>query len=325
MKTADKLLGILKKNGPNSIGMLAEKLGISRQYIHKVINILEEKDLIKKLGMSPNVLYSMKDEAAVTDDYLISYDNEMFLKDHFILIDALGNLLAGADAMRYWCSRQNLPIEKTIKEYIETRQKYLNFYTDAHIIDGLQKLKNTDGIGKVAVDNFCYLDFYAIERFGKTRLGTLMHYAKQGQNKLLMKVIVDEIRLSVLRLIKEESVQAIVYVPPTIKRTLQIMDFLKKNLQIDLPIVKVDKLKSPITVPQKALSKIFERVANAKNTFNVPDQKKYDTILIIDDAVGSGATINEIALKIKEKKIAKKIIGLAITGSYKGFEVISEL
>ena len=48
-------------------------------------------------------------------------------------------------------------------------------------------------------------------------------------------------------------------------------------------------------------------------------------ILIIDDAIGSGATINEIAVKIKDKKLANKITGLAITGSYKGFEVISEL
>ncbi len=38
------------------------------------------------------------------------------------------------------------------------------------------------------------LDFYAIERFGKTHLGTLMHYAKQGQNKLLMKRIAEEIK-----------------------------------------------------------------------------------------------------------------------------------
>jgi predicted amidophosphoribosyltransferase len=41
--------------------------------------------------------------------------------------------------------------------------------------------------------------------------------------------------------------------------------------------------------------------------------------------VGSGATINEIALKLKAKGIAQEITGLAITGSYRGFEVISEL
>ena len=75
----------------------------------------------------------------------------------------------------------------------------------------------------------------------------------------------------------------------------------------------------------KALSKIFERVTNARKTFYVPEQVSYERILIIDDAIGSGATINEIAIKIRDKGIAKKIIGLAITGSYKGFEVISEL
>jgi len=35
--------------------------------------------------------------------------------------------------------------------------------------------------------------------------------------------------------------------------------------------------------------------------------------------------MNEIALKIKSKNIAKTITGLAITGNYKGFEVISEI
>jgi predicted amidophosphoribosyltransferase len=47
--------------------------------------------------------------------------------------------------------------------------------------------------------------------------------------------------------------------------------------------------------------------------------------LILDDAIGSGATINEIAKKVKDKKVAQHVVGLAITGSYKGFEVISEL
>jgi hypothetical protein len=41
--------------------------------------------------------------------------------------------------------------------------------------------------------------------------------------------------------------------------------------------------------------------------------------------VGSGATMNEIALKLKDQYLAKEVFGLAITGSYKGFEVISEL
>ena len=44
------------------------------------------------------------------------------------------------------------------------------------------------------MDELLYLDFYAIKRFGKTRLGTILHYAKQGQNKMLMKILIDEIK-----------------------------------------------------------------------------------------------------------------------------------
>lgn len=73
-----------------------------------------------------------------------------------------------------------------------------------------------------------------------------------------------------------------------------------------LPQVKVNKIKTPIIIQQKALSKIFERLANARNTFVVPQQKRYNHILIIDDAVGSGATINEVAIKLKaEFKLQK--------------------
>jgi len=41
--------------------------------------------------------------------------------------------------------------------------------------------------------------------------------------------------------------------------------------------------------------------------------------------LGSGATINETAKKIKNQQVADTIIALAITGSFSGFEVISEV
>ncbi len=242
-----------------------------------------------------------------------------------MLIDALGNQLTGLSAMHYFTSNQHLPLLKTIDEYIETRKKYLAFYNAAHLIDGLEKLKNTNGIGDIGVDELYYLDFYAIERFGKTNLGCLMHYAKQGQNKQLMKKIADEIKNQLLHFIEVHQIDAILFVPPTIPRKVQIMSTLEKLLNLDLPTINVRKVSNAIAVPQKALSKLYERVANARNTFVVLEQKKYKNLLILDDAIGSGATINEIAIKVKNKKVAQHIVGLAITESFKGFEVISEL
>ena len=61
-------------------------------------------------------------------------------------------------------------------------------------------------------------------------------------------------------------------------------------------------------------------------TIVVEENEIHDNILLIDDAVGSGATLNETAKQMREKGIVGgKIIGLAIVGSYKGFDVISEV
>lgn len=304
---------------------LADALGVSRQYVHRVLAELEDDNLILKNGTPPRVVYVMAGTQQSENNTTISFEQETFLKQHFLLIDALGNFLEGLSAMKYWCQKQQLPLKKTIDEYVITRTKYLDFYNADHLIDGLEKLQNTKGIGNIGVDALFYLDFYAIERFGKTRLGTLMHYAKQGQNKSLMKIIVSEIEQRVFNFIEQNNVDAVLFVPPTISRKVQIMDFIEKLLHLDLPKIKVQKIKGNIVVPQKALSKIFERVENAKNTFYAPKQKAYNHILIIDDAIGSGATINEIALKLKANDVSNRITGLALTGSYKGFEVISEL
>jgi hypothetical protein len=325
VKTKDKILRILKKRGQVSIHELCELLGASRQYVHRMISELEDEKIVQKLGKAPLVYYSLIQIELEKETPIISYEKEQFLNQHFLLIDPLGNCLEGLKAMSYWCDKQQLQLAKTIDEYIETRKKYLDYFNGNGMIDGLSKLVNTSGIDEIGVDALHYLDFYAIERFGKTHLGTLMHYAKQGQNKLLMKRIAEEIKQRIYNYINEQNVDAVVFVPPTISRKIQIMTELEKLLKINLPQVKVNKIKTPIIIPQKALSKIFERLANARNTFVVPQQKSYKHVLIIDDAVGSGATINEIAIKLKQKKIATKITGIAITGSFKGFDVISEL
>ena len=78
---------------------------------------------------------------------------------------------------------------------------------------------------------------------------------------------------------------------------------------------------------QKTLRKLNDRIINAKTTIAVSPRQIIDSnVLIIDDATGSGATLNETAGKIRN--IAKrkiKIIGYSVIGSYKGFDVISEV
>lgn len=192
-----------------------------------------------------------------------------------------------------------------------------NFY------DATNKLKNS--FKKVCADKLLYADFNSIEIFGKTKLGQMVLYAKQSQNRKEMKKITELLKDNIHDLIKREKIDSVIFVPPTVKREYQFMTFLERNLELNLPKIKVIKKINDIAVPQKTLKKLSHRQENARETFEVVDNVKYKKTLIIDDAVGSGSTINEIACKLKTKDLSKKIIGLSIVGSLNGFEVISEV
>lgn len=123
----------------------------------------------------------------------------------------------------------------------------------------------------------------------------------------------------------EQKADAVGFVPPTIRREVQIMKFIEEKLNISLPTIEIKKISGIIPVPQKSLSKLNERIKNAENTFAVAENRVFKHIVLIDDAVGSGSTLNQIAGKIKLKGIAKKITGLAIVGSFKGFDVVTDV
>ena len=104
------------------------------------------------------------------------------------------------------------------------------------------------------------------------------------------------------------------------------MKELENNLSLPLRTLGVTKIKTEIIVSQKTLSKLEDRIENARKTIIVNEHNKYKNVLLIDDAVGSGATMNETAKQIKNKGLVSgQILGLAVTGSFKGFDIISEV
>jgi len=326
-KTNELIIGLLDKKGAMRVHDLALETGLSKQLLHRVLLQLIADGKIKRIGKAPKVFYSIEEERnlMVSEPEQISFTKSEFLEKHFLFIRETGERLNGLEGMKFWCIRQKLPLEKTIDEFIATRKKYLSYFNEHGLISGMEKIKSTRGFSFIGADEIYYLDFYAIERFGKTKLGTLLHYAKQGQNKKLMAEICSEIQPAIHQFIKREKIDSVAYIPPTIKRELQFMKFLEKNLQLPSPHLKIVKVSGEIVVPQKALSKIEDRIANAKSSLFPVENGHYKNILLIDDAIGSGASMNETAVKFKEKNPKAKITALAITGSFKGFEVINEI
>ena len=329
MSVKTSILTLFEKRKELAVKEIVDSLQVSKQIVHRVINQLVAESVVEKLGRSPKTIYRISSKANKKKELQTSIDLPQsqldFLKKNFLVVTEVGNLLEGIDAFDYWCKQRKLPTIKTLSEFIETKKKYETYYQKNGLINGIEKLRNTKGYETIWLDQLFYLDFYAIERFGKTRLGTLLHYAKQGQNKYLMSIMMKEISERIVQIVKEQKADAVGFVPPTIRREVQIMKFIQSHLRIALPSVTIKKLSGIIPVPQKSLSKLEERIRNAENTFAVSDQRQFTHLILIDDAVGSGSTLNQIAEKIKNKKVAAKVTGLAVVGSFKGFEVITDV
>lgn len=318
----EKILELLLAHNELTVKSLTEIIGISKQRIHRLLKELIEQNKVQKIGTAPKVVYKLK-TIEIKNEIEFTALEENLLKEKYALITPLGEYLTGTEAFEQWCLDRNLPVKKTLKEYEKTLEKYDAFVDKVGLIDGTTKLKNTKGLA-LCIDKQFYADFYAIERFGKTKLGQLLHFGKMSQNKKLIKEIVDNTKSKIEQILKTHKIDAVGYIPPTLKRDVQIMKQFERLYNISLPILKLEKVKSEIIIPQKALSKLKDRITNAQNNIIVADKRQFGNVLLIDDALGSGATINETACKIKNSKIAKKVFGFAVTGSYKGFEVISE-
>ncbi len=329
MFAKDKIVKQLIAFNELTVKEIVDKLDMSKQMVHIALKRLLEEGRVQKLGRTPKTIYRLVKESNVLEEAEVGYENlnteREFLQKNFLLVSDSGELLQSIEAFNYWCKQRNLPFHKTLNEFIETKKKYEKYYDKTGSIDGTEKLMSTKGYDQVYLNKLFYLDFYAIERFGKTRLGTLLHYAKQGQNKFLMRMMMDEINKRIRDFVKLQKADAIAFVPPTIRREVQVMKFIQTQSNIALPIIDLKKISGIIPVPQKSLSKLDERIRNAENTFAITDQRKFNHVVMIDDAVGSGATLNQIAGKLLNKQTAKKVTGLAIVGSFKGFDVITDV
>lgn len=324
MLTSEKIINYISKNGQASGKQISDYLnGITPRAVRKQLKNLLDRGILRKIGRPPKVYYLLQKAEQVSLYKALDRKTKRIIEERYLFVSPSGESKYGWEGFLAWCGKTNQDPTKTAKDYLATLKKFDKFRKNG-FIDGLPKMKNT--FKEVFLDKLFYLDFYSIERFGKTKLGQLLLYAKQSQNKQLINQLIESIRFKVGFIIDKYNINGVLFIPPTVKREVQFMKELEKQLRLHVKAISVSKIKTDIIVPQKTLSKLEDRVENAKNTIVVDDVSRYENILLIDDAVGSGSTMNETARKIKIKKLTTgRIIGLAIAGSFKGFDVISEI
>jgi hypothetical protein len=319
-----KIVEYIKNNPRTSPSRLYTELSVSRQIIARHLKSLCIEGVLTKNGTPPKVYYSIKDENEKTINS-IKFEKKIksVIDKNYIYISPLGEIQNGTKGFIAWCQKTNQQVYKTAEEYVSTLKKYSK-YKKNNLIDCTSKLFTT--FNDKYIDKVFYADFYSIERFGKTKLGQLVLYAKQSQNIEFINTIIDTIQPRIDYIVKKYNIDAVAFIPPSVKREIQIMKQFKKRLKINLPQIELVKISNQIIIPQKTLSKLNDRIENASKTILVQSENTFQNILLIDDAIGSGATLHETAKQLKKLKIAtNNVFAFAPVGSLKGFDVISEI
>ena len=321
-KESKQLLDTIKRYGPMRATDMIKILDVSTKTIYKHLSRLLDEQRIKKTGAIPKVFYSINTENE--DSLVIIEKGDQLIEQNYIYVSPSGEILRGISGFYAWCRKNRFDVKKEKRLFI-ARLKSIQKLKKNGVISAKKTILS--GKRTLYLDNIFFSDFYTFDHFGKTKLGQLVYLGKSSQNKELIAEIAGTVKPAIKNIIEKYNIKLICFIPPTIDRKIQFMDVFKKRLRLNLPEISATKVASATKIPQKTLRKLNDRIINAKATIAVsPSQKINSNILIIDDATGSGATLNETANKIRNiAKVKIKIIGYSVIGSYKGFDVIREV
>lgn len=315
--TIQKIEKIVLTEKSATAASLRKQLEVSQVLIHRHLKTLLLQKKIKKIGTAPKVFY-----VPITPKKASTKISSKIIDQNWLEILPNGEFLYGSAGFVHWCENRHLPVQENQKKY-EILFKKKEQWKKYGLIDATEKI--TQSFTKNYLEKMWYIDFYSWEVFGKTLLGKLILYAKQNSDLLLMESIADKINQPLLALIQREHFSLIGVIPHSVPRKRNFLNTTLSLLSLSpTPENIFEKVFSAHAVAQKTLKSKKEREQNAEETLFLKTKIFPRKILLIDDACGSGATLNIAAKKIREISPQTKVFSIAFVGSLKGFEVIKE-
>lgn len=299
--------------------VLQKKLIKNKNWAHTTYS-LAETQTIQNTGS--NVRISLQDR-----DLWLSYSDLRILEETFYKFSENWVLLQWRKGFIERCNNRHLDADEKAPQFIKIKKHIDATKNVCGVIDATEAFSRH--VEKLHMQKVFYADQYNRMEFGRWKLAEMTFFAKQSQNKSLISECISAITLSIECLIKKNKIDAIAIVPPSIARTNQLLKILRQELvYLWLPFVNIIKyFPWKIPVPQKSLKSRDQRIRNAQQTIIVDDSstnKKW-RILLIDDFVGSGSTLNETAHKLK-KAWAQYVVWFAFVGNTNlSYEVINEV
>lgn len=324
-----KLYTYFQQHKSASVHELSQHFGISTATVHKYIKELLATDVISKVGKPPQTIYMLQDHDTTIQDasMQLDYMSQEFLQHHFLSFDEIGHELVGHDGFVQWCLSRWLDPE-------------VQFWYYKNHIDAINAMRDSCGFLHQGFTKFVqqmkysyladllYFDTYQLAQFGKSTLASLAFFAKQSQSLSLLDRVAQKTQWQIRCHIVNNIYDAVCYVPHSLTRKHQLLPTLRSKRSIPLPEIYLHKLYSgEVIVPQKSLKWAASRIRNARHTiFIKPHQESVHHVLLIDDFVWSGATLNESAKKLLDAGLAQRVTGMALVGNIDmTYEVINEI
>ncbi len=324
-KTKERILSLAATTQGVKPSELAARLGISTVAVHKHLRNLQQSGALERRGRPPHVIYIIPPTSAQLPTFNLTESERAELNESYCYFTPQGEELGGERALATFLLQTNQAQDPDarVREYLNILHSAKSFEHKNGLINGTDRLRSV--FRDCALYRMYYSGFYSLPKYGKTKFGHYLLHAKSGQSLAMIRRLSEATASHVRAIIELHDIDAIAFAPHSIPRKIQFLKEYRKILRISLPEISLIKAYAgSVPVAQKSLSKLSERIQNAQQTiFLAGESGDYRRVLIIDDALGSGATMNEIAKKLA--KPGRKIIGYVIVGSYKEFEVIREV
>jgi regulatory ArsR family protein len=312
---------------------LYETLGISKVTVHKQLRRLVDEGILERVGRPPIVFYKLRPatHAPVQPAKRLQLPDEVMeaINDNFLSVSPDGNLYNGLLGFDYWVKhyKKQTPFEELAWEYVTLLREQQKLRSPGGWIEATDKIKQT--FTQTSIGHLLFADIYSYRTFGRTKLAKMVTSAKQVGSRKLTARVGEMVKPLISRIIQTYEIEAVGFIPPTVPRPVQFMDELERCLQLPLPTIELMKFNpGDIPVPQKSLNSLEERIVNARETIYTKrnTQASFRNVLLIDDVVGSGASFNETAKKLRAKGIAMgDIIAFGLVGNLKGYDVVREI
>lgn len=324
--TAEGITTYISNNPGSGVSEIAKYLDVTTVTIHRYLKRLIQQWTLVKKGSAPHVAYYLWGDTR-TQNTLLDRQTVRLLEQERYQVSPIGEALMWVEGFTVWCERRWVDLTDAAARRVWHIQ-YIDAIRHPRWIDATSKL---DDYPNRSLKSLRYGNIYALPEFWKTKYWTFMEIAKTQPSLAIFDQLCTTFQRTLQQCIQHLQIDALCFAQPTAKRSMQLMDYAKDVLIPTLPRIGIKKVKGYFP-PQKTLKHRSDRIWNAQNSFELERWQihTYKNVLIIDDAVWSGATLNEIWTKLLNAWVAKHVYWFSMIGTANGifdavkkFEVLS--